>query len=66
MLIQNGRNRPENGPIQFFYYQLNPVIGTESVVDFSLMMAIRSAALRDIGTRKLVELYLDHRHLNST
>lgn len=66
MLIQNGRNRPENDPIQFFYYQANPVIGVESVVDFSAMMAIRSAALGDIGTKKLLELDVEHRHLLRT
>ena len=66
MLIQNGRNRPENDPIQFFYYQENPLIGAESVVDFSAMMAIRSAVLRDIGTNKLLELDVERRHLLRT
>jgi hypothetical protein len=67
MLIENGRNQPENDPVQFFYYKKNTVIGDESVVDFSAMMSIRSAALRDIGINdKLLELDVEHRHLLRT
>ena len=62
-LIQNGENRPENDPIQYFYYQDNPVIGAESVIDFSIIMPIRSSLLQDLAARKLLELDIKHRHL---
>lgn len=62
-LIQNGENRPENDPIQYFYYQDNPAIGAESVIDFSTIVPIRSSLLRDLAMRKLLELDIKHRHL---
>lgn len=65
-LVHNGENRPDNDPIQYFYFQHNPVIGAESVVDFSTVMPIRSATLRDITSPKLLELQVKHRHLFRT
>lgn len=62
-LVQNGENRPDNDPIQYFYYHDNPVIGTESVIDFSVIMPIRSSLLQDIAVQKLLELDIKHRHL---
>jgi len=62
-LIENGENTPDNDPVQYFYFEDNPVIGSESVVDFSTMMPIKSSLLREIGTEKLLELDVKSRHL---
>ncbi|MDD5702195.1 MAG: hypothetical protein PHU23_09125 [Dehalococcoidales bacterium] len=65
-LIENGINRPENDPIQFFYFNNNPVLGAESVVDFSTITAIRNGQLRQIGLKRLLELDVKNRHLFRT
>ncbi len=65
-LIENGISRPENDPVQFFYYQNNDVIGSESVVDFSTILPIRHKLLLDIGLKKLLQLNVKHRHLFRT
>lgn len=66
MLIENGVNKPENDPVQFFYYQDNTAIGSEAVIDFSAMIPIRSALLRSLGLKKLLQLDVKHRHLFRT
>jgi hypothetical protein len=62
-LVGNGENTPDNDPIQYFYFEDNSIIGSESVVDFSTMMSIKSSLLREIGTEKLLELDVKNRHL---
>lgn len=62
-LVENGKNRPDNDPVQYFYFEDNPVIGAESVIDFATIMPIRSATLRDLGAKKLLQLKTEHRHL---
>lgn len=62
-LIKNGKNRPENDPVQYFYFEDNEVIGSESVVDLSTMMPIKSSLLREIGKEKILELDVESRHL---
>jgi len=65
-LIQNGEIDLENDPVQYFYFRDNPIIGSESVVDFSNIIPIRSGTLKDLGVRKLLELEVKHRHLFRT
>ena len=62
-LIENGKNKLDNDPIQYFYFEHNDVIGRESVVDFSTIIPIKSKLLQDIGAGKLLELDVKHRHL---
>jgi len=62
-LIENGENRPDTDPVQYFYFRDNEVIGAESVIDFSTMMPIKSKLLREIGMEKLIELDVKNRHL---
>ncbi|MBI2850585.1 MAG: hypothetical protein HYX80_06025 [Chloroflexi bacterium] len=66
MLTENGLNRPDNDPVQYFYYDIAPSIGQEAVVDFSSMTPIRSGLLRELGLTKLLELDVKHRHLFRT
>lgn len=65
-LVENGENRPENDPIQYFYFADNPTIGGESVIDFSTMMPIKSSTLKNLEIKKLLELDVKHRHLLRT
>ena len=65
-LVENGKNRPENDPIQYFYYENTTVMGAESVIDFSTIMPMRSSVLRNIASQKLLELDVEHRHLFRT
>jgi hypothetical protein len=66
MLIENGENKPENDPVQFFYFQSNDKIGSEAVIDFSSITPIRSALLRNLEIKRLLELDVKHRHLFRT
>jgi hypothetical protein len=63
MLIENGENKPDNDPVQYFYYQANPKIGAEAIIDFSSISPIRNALLRSLEIKKLLELDIKHRHL---
>jgi hypothetical protein len=65
-LVQNGKNRPDKDPIQYFYYENNEKIGIESVVDFSSIMPIRSSTLKELEGQKLLELDILNRHLLRT
>ena len=65
-MIENGINQPDNDPIQYYYYQNNPQIGQESVVDFSTLIPIRSALLKEMKVKKLLELDKLNRHLFRT
>lgn len=62
-LIENGENRPDNDPVQFYYFENNPAIGSALVVDFSTMMPIKTSLLREVKTIKILELDVKHRHL---
>ena len=65
-MIENGINQPDNDPIQYYFYQNNSYIGQESVVDFSTLIPIRSALLKEMKVKKLLELDKLHRHLFRT
>lgn len=65
-IVQNGERHPDNDPIQYFHYQDNPLVGGESVIDFSTIMPIRSSLLKEIAPQKILELDIKHRHLFRT
>jgi hypothetical protein len=65
-LIENGINRPDKDPVQYFYFQDHPALGGDAMVDLSSMMTIKSATLRDICPSKLLELTVRDRHLLRT
>ena len=66
LLIENGEKRPENDPVQYFYFKSNALIGSESVIDFSSIIPIRSGTLKELGVGKVLELEIKYRHLFRT
>ena len=58
MLVENGINHPENDPVQYFYFENNNVIHSESVIDFSTIIPIRSGTLRNLELKSCLPLLL--------